>query len=340
MKYLEKRIKEMSDKTILEQWRTIAYDQQADRNKLQRFWANYFNIEKGIYEQLLTNPDEVVTGTVKELAEKYGQEVLTMAGFLDGINDSLKTPNPIETMDENTVVNLGFDKELLYKNMVDAKADWLYELPQWKEIFSDDKRKELYLEQKKSGTIVKPHKVGRNDPCPCGSGKNTNIAAEDNEGKRENLDYIIVLGAHVDGTRLTLALLERTRRALQYLEENPETKAVLSGGKGAGEQMSEAEAMYRYLTSHGIEATRLILEDRSTNTKENLTYSLKKIGSPDASVGVVTNNFHVFRGVAIGRKCGCRNIYPVPSRYRSWRLLIYVPREILAVIKDKLLGNL
>jgi len=65
----------MSDKTILEQWRSIAYDQQADRNKLQRFWANYFNIEKGIYEQLLTNPDEVVTGTVKELAEKYDVEM-------------------------------------------------------------------------------------------------------------------------------------------------------------------------------------------------------------------------------------------------------------------------
>ena len=68
----------MSDKTILEQWRSIAYDQQADRNQLQRFWANYFNIEKGIYEQLLSNPDEVVSGTVKELAEKYGQDVLTM----------------------------------------------------------------------------------------------------------------------------------------------------------------------------------------------------------------------------------------------------------------------
>ena len=70
----------MSDKTILEQWRSIAYDQQADRNKLQRFWANYFNIEKGIYEKLLANPDEVVTGTVKELADKYGLEVLTMVG--------------------------------------------------------------------------------------------------------------------------------------------------------------------------------------------------------------------------------------------------------------------
>ena len=161
----------MSDKTILEQWRSIAYDQQADRNKLQRFWANYFNIEKGIYEQLLTNPDEVVTGTVKELAEKYGQDVLTMVGFLDGINDSLKIKNPIETMDENTKVSLCFDKELLYKNMVDARADWLYELPQWDAIFTPEKKKELYLEQKKSGTVVKAHKIGRNDPCPCGSGK-------------------------------------------------------------------------------------------------------------------------------------------------------------------------
>ncbi|MDE8682201.1 SEC-C domain-containing protein, partial [Blautia schinkii] len=112
----------MSYKRILEQWREIAYNQQADRNQLQRFWANYFNIEMGIYEQLLSNPDEVVSGTVKELAEKYGQDVLTMVGFLDGINDSLKIPDPIETMDENTKVTLAFDKELLYKNMVDAKA--------------------------------------------------------------------------------------------------------------------------------------------------------------------------------------------------------------------------
>ena len=161
----------MSDKTILEQWRAIAYDQQADRNKLQRFWANYFNIEKGIYEQLLSNPDEVVTGTVKELAEKYGQEVLTMVGFLDGINDSLKIPNPIETMDEDTVVSLAFDKERLYKNMVAAKADWLYELPQWDAILTPEKRKELYKSQKASGTVRKAKKIFPNDPCPCGSGK-------------------------------------------------------------------------------------------------------------------------------------------------------------------------
>ena len=157
---------------------------------------------------------------------------------------------------------------------------------------------------------------------------------------QENLDYIIVLGAHVNGTRLSKALLERARRALEYLEKNPETKAVLSGGQGEGESISEAQAMSIYLQEHGISSDRLIMEDRSTNTNENLDFSLEKIGTLEASVGVVTNHFQVFRGVAIGKKCGCRNIYPIPSRYRSWRLLIYIPREILAIIKDKLVGNL
>ena len=161
----------MSEKTLLEQWRETAYNENADKGKLQKFWADYFNIEKEIYEQLLSEPDVQVTGTVKELAEKYGQSVFTMTGFLDGINDSLIEPNPIETMDEDTPVSLAFDKEKLYKNMVDAKADWLYELPQWNDIFTEERQKELYLEQKKSGTIVKPAKIGRNDPCPCGSGK-------------------------------------------------------------------------------------------------------------------------------------------------------------------------
>ena len=156
---------------LLQDWRDMAYSQQADRVQLEKFWTNYFLIEKGIYEKLLSNPNEVVKGTVKELAEKYDVEVMTMVGFLDGINDSLKIQNPIEEMDENTEVNLGFDLETLYKNMLDAKADWLYELPQWNSIFSEEKRKELYLEQKKSGTVVKGPKIGRNDPCPCGSGK-------------------------------------------------------------------------------------------------------------------------------------------------------------------------
>lgn len=156
---------------LLQEWRDVAYSQEADKAQLQKFWTNYFLIEKGIYEKLLTNPDEVVRGTVKDLADKFEVDVMTMVGFLDGINDSLKVQNPIEEMDENTQVNLGFDKEMLYKNMVDAKADWLYELPQWDEIFTEEQKKELYKEQKKSGTVVKGPKIGRNDPCPCGSGK-------------------------------------------------------------------------------------------------------------------------------------------------------------------------
>jgi hypothetical protein len=157
--------------TLLDQWRAIAYNEQTDKNSLQKLWIDYFQKEKEIYQQLLANPDEVVTGTVKELAEKYGVDIMTMTGFLDGINDSLKTANPIEEMDENTVVSLGFDKELLYKNMVAAEADWLYNLEEWHPIFDEDKRKALYKEQKSSTTIVKETKIYPNDPCPCGSGK-------------------------------------------------------------------------------------------------------------------------------------------------------------------------
>ena len=156
---------------LLEKWQKMAYNENMDQGELQRFWQRYFLLEQGVYEQLLTNPDEAVEGTVKELAEKYNLDILEMAGFLDGINDSLVTPNPIDTMEEDTRVSLAFDKTKLYKNMVAAKADWLYELPMWENIFDEETRKALYLEQKKSGTVVVGKKVGRNDPCPCGSGK-------------------------------------------------------------------------------------------------------------------------------------------------------------------------
>ncbi|MFG6384323.1 MAG: SEC-C domain-containing protein [Lachnospiraceae bacterium] len=156
---------------LLEQWRSIAYNQETDKGELQRFWQRYFLLEKGVYEKLLENPDEIVEGTVKELAERFGLSIMDMTGFLDGINESLITENPIEEMEEDTRVNLVFDKKRLYMNMVDAKADWLYELPQWEKIFDEDTRNKLYIEQKKSGTIVKKDKIYPNDPCPCGSGK-------------------------------------------------------------------------------------------------------------------------------------------------------------------------
>ena len=155
---------------LLETWRKKAYDQNADQQQLQMFWANYFNLEKEIYEKILKTPNEPVKGTVKELADKFGVDLMIMVGFLDGIDDSLKEANPIDTMEEDTVVSLDYDMELLYKNMVGAKADWLYELPEWDALIDVDRRKELYKEQKLSTTVVKDKKIGRNDPCPCGSG--------------------------------------------------------------------------------------------------------------------------------------------------------------------------
>jgi len=156
---------------LLKQWHDKAYDEKANKGDIKRLWDDYFEKEKGIYEQLLANPDEVVTGTVQELADKYHVGLDIMTGFLDGINDSLVEPNPIEEMEADTTVSLAFDKERLYKNMVAAGANWLYELPQWEPIFDEEKRKELYHEQKISGTVIKGPRIYPNDPCPCGSGK-------------------------------------------------------------------------------------------------------------------------------------------------------------------------
>ena len=156
---------------LLDTWRNLAYQTEMDNKTANEFWGSYFTQEKAIYEQILADPDTVVKGTVKELADKYGVEVLLMTGFLDGINDSLKNPNPIEEMEADTVVSLDYDKEKLYYNMVAAKADWLYGLEQWDALLTPERRKELYKEQRSSTTVVKPPKIGRNDPCPCGSGK-------------------------------------------------------------------------------------------------------------------------------------------------------------------------
>lgn len=156
---------------LLEQWRAVAYNEETRRDILQKHWADYFEDEKAIYSQLLQKPDEVIKGTVKELADKFQVSLMTMTGFLDGINDSLTEQNPIEEMEEDTVVNLGFDTTLLYKNMVGAEADWLYNLEEWQSIFDEETRKSLYKEQKASSTIVKETKIYPNDPCPCGSKK-------------------------------------------------------------------------------------------------------------------------------------------------------------------------
>ena len=156
---------------LLQEWREYAYGVELNSKEGKAIWDKYFEQEKAIYQHLLAAPETVVSGTVQEVADKYGMELNYMVGFLDGINESLKEPNPIEEMEADTVVKLPIDLESLYYHMVEAGADWLYELPEWDELLTPERRKELYREQKKSGTIVKERKVGRNEPCPCGSGK-------------------------------------------------------------------------------------------------------------------------------------------------------------------------
>ncbi|MDF2840604.1 MAG: preprotein translocase SecA subunit [Clostridia bacterium] len=157
--------------SLFETWRNTAYNEEQDEQSQKEFWENYFEIEESIYEKLLTNPSEPTVGTIKDLAEKFGTDSLTFTGFLDGINDSLKESLKLEELEEGSEISLNIDLEKLYYNMLAAKAEWLYTLPQWDELLTEEKRKEITKQQRLSGTVVKDKEPGRNDPCTCGSGK-------------------------------------------------------------------------------------------------------------------------------------------------------------------------
>lgn len=153
-------------------------------------------------------------------------------------------------------------------------------------------------------------------------------------------DYIIVLGARVSGTRPTYNLEQRLRVAYRYLSENPDTKAVLSGARGKGEDISEAEAMKNYLVERGIEEGRLLLEDQSYNTDQNLALSREKLASPDASVVIVSNRFHIFRAVRIARKKGMTNVQGMGAPVKWYTVPNMYVREGFAVIKYAVCGQI
>lgn len=156
--------------SLFETWRKTAFDhenQEAEAN----FWKEFCNTEKHIYDILLNKPDEAVEGQIKVLAEAFHTSNVFFMGFLDGINDSLKESLSLEELTEDSNIRFEMDLEKLYYNMLAAKADYLYTLPQWDQILSPERRKEIEKEQKRSKTIVKEEQIGRNDPCTCGSGK-------------------------------------------------------------------------------------------------------------------------------------------------------------------------
>ncbi len=155
-------------------------------------------------------------------------------------------------------------------------------------------------------------------------------------GPKADADYLIVLGAGLRGEKPSLVLRNRINAAADYLTENPESKVVVSGGQGPDELISEAEAMRRGLTELGIDASRILMEDRSTSTNENLTFSKNYIPE-GASVVIVTNKFHVFRACHLARECGYSEVSGLGADNVRWLSPTNYLRECMAVFKDVVL---
>lgn len=156
--------------SLLNQWEEIAYKERT-QEEYDEFWGEYLVKEQKIYQELLANNNNVIKGKYSELAEKNGMSNLDFAGFMSGINTSLENPVEVESLTEESEIDVKIDFEKLYYNMHEAQADWLYNLPEWDGILSKERRKEIKVEYNKTKTVVKEDKTGRNDPCPCGSGK-------------------------------------------------------------------------------------------------------------------------------------------------------------------------
>jgi len=135
------------------------------------FWKNYMENEIEIYKVILSKNDPVINGTVKELSEKFNCSIKQIVSFLDGANDSFKQRLELEDITEETQINAEYDFEKLLWNMYEVKADWLYNLAEWDNVLSEEKRKDIRKEHNRSKQVINDSKVGRNDPCPCGSGK-------------------------------------------------------------------------------------------------------------------------------------------------------------------------
>lgn len=156
--------------SLYTKWKSIAEEERSQED-YNAFWGDYLPKEQAIYEDILANPSEPLSGVIATVAKKYDMNSATFIGFLDGINSSLDEALDLEALKATNKVTLNVDLEKLYYNMLDAKADWLYNLPAWNDLLSDEQRKTITKTFNATKTVVKDKKIGRNDPCPCGSGK-------------------------------------------------------------------------------------------------------------------------------------------------------------------------
>lgn len=152
----------------------------------------------------------------------------------------------------------------------------------------------------------------------------------------EDVEYVVVLGAQVRGERVTKSLAKRLDAAYEYMLQNEDVKVVCTGGQGSGENITEALAEKRYLMNKGISEDRIILEDKSTSTYENLKFAYEIIGNKDIKVAVVTNNFHVYRAIKLGKYVGFENVEGIAADSDNRLLLNYMVREGLALFKEML----
>ncbi|MCR8745821.1 SEC-C metal-binding domain-containing protein [Romboutsia lituseburensis] len=156
--------------SLYTEWRNLSDNHESQESEI-KFWEDYLKVEAGIYNELLNKKQEIIEGKVSDLAASYNASVEYFMGFIDGISESLKEEITLETIEADSTIKLDIDWEKLYYNMVAVEAHWLYNLQGWAEILPEAKRKELQKSYKTSKTVVKEDRVGRNDACPCGSGK-------------------------------------------------------------------------------------------------------------------------------------------------------------------------
>ena len=154
------------------------------------------------------------------------------------------------------------------------------------------------------------------------------------------LDYLIVLGAQVRTTGPSIVLRYRLDKAYDYLEKNPGTKCIVSGGKGDNEPEAEGIVMKRYLVEKGIRPERILVENASVNTVENIKNSSEYLNKTKDTVGIVTNNFHVYRGVSIAKKEGFTHAVGIVATSNIFYLPNNMLRESFGIVKDLLVGNM
>lgn len=166
------------------------------------------------------------------------------------------------------------------------------------------------------------------------------IISQFNAAPAGGADVCIILGAQMKTSGPSDVLQRRLDKALEYLRENADTVVVVSGGQGSNEPVSEAQGMRDYLIAKGIAEERILMEDASTNTWENLDYSARLIDKSGDSVVIVTNNFHVFRAISIAKKQGYSAVQGMAASTHRGNLLNNLLREFMGVVKDFLAGNI